>query len=407
MDGHRIRLVLIEDDEDDYIITRELLEESEWERFSIQWAPTLAEGLALLSGDVDAILSDLTLPDSSGWETFTSVHNAAPHLPVILLTGLSDEELGERAVQSGAQDYLVKGNMDSPLLCRAIRYAIERKQIDERLSNVVAELRARNAQMDAELAMAREMQLALLPRQYPLFPASALPHTSALQFSHRYRPCLALGGDFFDVQAASDTVATILVCDVMGHGVQPALVTAVVRGLVEELKPLAHDPGLLMSELNRDLTRLLQQPEQLIFVSAVCVAVDAATGEMAWANAGHPEPVLLGTGGAPSRLTADAGAVAPAMGIDDDHTYSTHKGVMKVGDRLVLFTDGLYEMLNTDGEEFGEERLVAAASDGYSGPLDAMLDGVLGAVEAFSGTADLSDDVCLVGLEVRQLLRNK
>jgi len=135
--------------------------------------------------------------------------------------------------------------------------------------------------------------------------------------------------------------------------------------------------------------------------------VDAATGEMAWANAGHPEPLLLGAGGAPSRLTADAGAVAPAMGIDDDHTYSTHKGVMNVGDRLVLFTDGLYEMLNAGGEEFGEERLVAAASDGYSGPLDAMLDGVLGAVEAFSGTADLSDDVCLVGLEVRQLLRNK
>ncbi len=388
------------------MITRSLLDDCQRERFSIQWAQTLEAGLAMLSDDVDAVLLDLTLQDSAGWETFYSVHNAAPHLPVILLTGLSDEELGKRAVQSGAQDYMVKGSLNSPMLCRGIRYAIERKQIEERLSKVVSELRTRNAQMAAEVALAREMQLALLPRQYPLFPPSAQPLTSALQFGHRYRPCLALGGDFFDVQAVSDTVAAVLVCDVMGHGVQTSLVTAVIRGLVEELGALAHDPGLLMSELNRDLTRLLRQPDQLIFVSAVCVAVDTCTGNIAWANAGHPSPLLLrASSGTGQRLIGEHEASSPAMGVDGNQTYRTCQGTLKSGDRLVLFTDGLYEMLDESGEEFGEDRLIAAASEGGSQPLDTMLDGVLAAVEAYAGTEDLSDDVCLVGLEVRHLLR--
>lgn len=404
MDAHRIRLVLVEDDEEDFIITRSLLDESERERFDIQWARTLAEGVTLLSDDVDAVLLDLTLPDSMGWETFESIHSAAPHLPVILLTGLSDEALGERAIQAGAQDYLVKGSMNAPLLCRAIRYAIERKQIEEHLSEVAAELRARNEQMDAELAMAREMQIALLPRRYPLFPPNASPQESALRFSHHYRPCLALGGDFFDIQAVSDTTAAILVCDVMGHGVQPALVTAVVRGLVEELNPLARDPGVLMTELNRDLTRLLRQPDQLIFVSAVCVAVDTESGEVAWANAGHPAPMRLrGDSRAVERL--ETAGDAPAMGINGNQTYTTSRGEIAAGDRLVLFTDGLYEVLDAAGEELGEERLIAAAAEGKPLSLGSMLDGMLAAVEAFAGTSELSDDVCLVGLEVRRLGR--
>lgn len=404
MDAHRIRLVLVEDDEEDYIITRSLLEESERERFDIQWAQTLGDGIALLSDDVDAVLLDLTLPDSMGWETFESVHSAAPHVAVILLTGLSDEGLGEHAVQAGAQDYMVKGSMNSPLLCRAIRYAIERKQIKEHLSEVVAELRSRNEQMDAELAMAREMQLALLPRRYPVFPPTCPLAESALQFSHHYRPCLALGGDFFDIHAVSDTVAAVMVCDVMGHGVQPALVTAVVRGLVEELGSLAHDPGHLMSELNRDLTRLLQQPDQFIFMSAVCVAIDIESGVVSWANAGHPAPLLVrAAGGAVERLVGDSEVAAPAIGIDDGQVYATSQGKLAVGDRLVLFTDGLYEMLDAAGEEFGEERLIEAADAGRAGALGPMLDGVLSAVETFAGTVDLSDDVCLVGVEVRQL----
>ncbi|MBT3194229.1 MAG: fused response regulator/phosphatase [Verrucomicrobia bacterium] len=404
MQGQRIELVVIEDDEEDYIITRGLLDESEQERFHIQWAQTLHDGLGLLSDEVDAVLLDLSLPDSVGWETFASVHETAPHVAAILLTGLSDEELGSRAIHEGAQDYLVKGSMDSQLLCRAIRYAIERKQIEIRLSEIANELRARNAQMDTELAMAREMQLALMPRRYPDFPASAPRGGTAIAFCHHYRPCLELGGDFFDIFPVSETSVAVLICDVMGHGVQPALVTAVIRGLVEELGAQAHNPGLLLTSLNADLTRLLRQPDQLIFVSSACVTVDVKTGGMFWANAGHPAPAVVRACGGPiERLGQPPGTHAPAMGIDESSTYETYEGLLGVGDRLVLYTDGLYEVIDGEGEEFGEERLVAAMQPGGALLLEDMIRGVLDRVEAHAGTGDLDDDVCIVGLEVKRV----
>jgi phosphoserine phosphatase RsbU/P len=404
MEARRIELVLVEDDEEDYIITRGLLDESERERFHIQWAQTLAEGLELLSDDVDAVLLDLTLPDSVGWETFIGVHEKAPQLPVILLTGLSDEELGARAIQEGAQDFLVKGSMDSQLLCRAVCYAIERKQIAMRLSRIANELRARNEQMDAELSIAREMQLALMPRRYPSVPPSVSQEQSAIVFSHLYRPCLALGGDFFDIVSVSDDIVAILVCDVMGHGVQPALVTAVVRGLVEELGSLGRDPGLLMSDLNRDLTRLLRQPDQLIFVSSACVAVDARNGRVLWANAGHPAPLVVrASGGTVERLVDDAGRHEPAMGIEGSHVYRTGESDLSEGDRLVLYTDGLYEVLGPEGEELGETRFVEMVESGSRLSLDAMIQGCLAKVEAYAGGSELEDDVCIVGLELKRI----
>jgi len=134
MPTEAIRVLLIEDDEDDYVITGEFLAEAQGETFNLKWASTLADGLTQLrNGDFDVILLDLTLPDSHGWRTFVDTHSHAPDVPVILLTGTNDESLGVQAVQQGAQDYLVKGNTTTYQLTRAIRYAIERKRTEAAL----------------------------------------------------------------------------------------------------------------------------------------------------------------------------------------------------------------------------------------------------------------------------------
>jgi signal transduction histidine kinase len=129
-----IRLLLVEDDEDDYILTRSYLASSSRGRFEVVWSQTLRAARKELSeGHFDVVLLDLNLPDSIGWETFEAIHAEAPQVPVILFTGLSDEELGMRAIQQGAQDYLVKGDIDANLLARAIRYAVERKASEQAL----------------------------------------------------------------------------------------------------------------------------------------------------------------------------------------------------------------------------------------------------------------------------------
>ena len=105
------------------------------------------------------------------------------------------------------------------------------------------ELRAKNTQMEDDLKMAREIQLTMLPQQYPTFPRSASPSESAFQFTHRYLPAGSVGGDFFSVSALSEDEAGVFICDVAGHGVRSALVTAMIRALAEELKPAANRPG--------------------------------------------------------------------------------------------------------------------------------------------------------------------
>ena len=149
---------------------------------------------------------------------------------------------------------------------RRAEEALQKANLELALSQ--QELRFRNEQMEEDLRMAREIQQAIIPQQYPCFPQSASPEQSALRFCHRYLPTGAVGGDFFNIRPLSDTRAGIFICDVMGHGVRSALVTAILRALVEELTPVATDPGELLGQINRDLRSILKQSGTPLFTTA-------------------------------------------------------------------------------------------------------------------------------------------
>ncbi len=130
-----IKVLLIEDNPGDARLVKEMLIDTGANRFSLTHVGLIREGLSRLLGDrgFHLILLDLSLPDGDGLDAIRQVYAVTPHLPVVILTGLDDETVAIRAVQEGAEDYLVKGQMDSNLLARAIRYAIERKRAQERL----------------------------------------------------------------------------------------------------------------------------------------------------------------------------------------------------------------------------------------------------------------------------------
>ncbi|MDM7913190.1 MAG: ATP-binding protein, partial [Methanotrichaceae archaeon] len=136
-----IRVLLIEDNPGDARLIQELLAEVTFATFDLKIAGRLSKGIEMLaeSDGVDAVLLDLSLPDSSGFETFSRIHAQVPRIPIIMLTGNDDEALALKAVQEGAQDYLIKGQVNGQLLARSIRYAIERKRVDEALVAEVAE----------------------------------------------------------------------------------------------------------------------------------------------------------------------------------------------------------------------------------------------------------------------------
>lgn len=141
MSCETVRVLVIEDNEDDVALVRELLGESRERCFVVEHAPDCQAGIAALgAGRFDAVLLDLSLPDCAGLDTCLRIVREAPSVPVVVLTGREDQELGLTAVQRGAQDYVMKRELCGPLLSRAIRYAIERKwqevekqRIEERL----------------------------------------------------------------------------------------------------------------------------------------------------------------------------------------------------------------------------------------------------------------------------------
>jgi PAS domain S-box-containing protein len=129
-----IKVLLVEDNPGDVVIIQEMFKEIYGVDFKVTPSNDLLTGIKLLNkNDFDILLLDLNLPDSHGIETFRNMNQSAPDLPIIILTGFSDEELAISSVGEGAQDYLVKGQIDSPLLARSIKYAIERKNIERKL----------------------------------------------------------------------------------------------------------------------------------------------------------------------------------------------------------------------------------------------------------------------------------
>jgi DNA-binding NarL/FixJ family response regulator len=141
MNAVPIKVLLIDDDPVQAQAIANLLAAASSQRFELSGAASLADGLERLgAGGLDVVLLDLGLPDSSGVETFTKLHLRFPNLPVVVSTSREDEELGLELVQAGAQDYLVKGKTSSLLLCRTLRYAIERKLAALERDRLIAEL---------------------------------------------------------------------------------------------------------------------------------------------------------------------------------------------------------------------------------------------------------------------------
>lgn len=281
---------------------------------------------------------------------------------------------------------------------RALNEALE-----QRVADRTRELRARNEQMEADLAIAREFQLAFLPRQLPAFPAGATPDQSALQFCSRYQSSGAVGGDFYDILTLSETQAGVFLCDVMGHGTRAALVTAIIRGLLEELKPLATEPGRLLTEINRELIKVLPRADMSIFATAVYLVADVQHGCLRYACAGHPRPLhLRRRQQAVSPLTFGNGAAGPVLGLFVESAYASAECAVATDDLILLFTDGLYEVPGATGE-FGPDRLLEAVRRRVHLPTKDLLDELLREVTGFSETGQFVDDVCIVGMDVARL----
>lgn len=375
-DVQALRLLLVEDDEGDAVLVTSLLEESGIE-YELVHARTLREARERLHKAIDCVLLDLGLPDAQGLDALYAILKASESTAVVCMTGLDDEYRGVVAVAAGAQDYLIKGQVDAHLLRRAVKYAIERRHTD-------IELRALyRAQLQAD-EYAR-LERGLLPRPRVRNPAEILTW---------YRPGrdAALGGDFYDAVELEDGTLCVLVGDVAGHGPDEAALGVAMRIAWRSLVLAGITADRLLPILQDVLRDERRSEEAFVTVAMAVIRPDRTVADCYLA--GHHPPLLLNP--RPTQLSDDL--VGPALGILPNWQWKPLPVELDPGSRLILFTDGLIEGRRGGG---GPERLDV---DGLVGLLAereqetdsrALIAAVVDEVTKLNG-GELVDDVAVV-----------
>lgn len=385
-----LTLLLIEDDPGGSPIVPDLLDQA-GKPIRVRTARNLTEAERLLTDDVHCILLDLALPapgraggDDDELAVLKHVLELAPRHAVLALTSADDTERGAEAVRVGAQDYLVRDELDGRLLSRAIRYAVERKRSDS-AERRLAEGRLR-AQENARL------ERGLLP--------TPLLEGSPLRFAARYRPGRSralLGGDFYDVVRTPDGTVHAMIGDVCGHGPDEAALGVELR-IAWRALTLA---GLCGDDLLGTLQQVLEHERADDEIFATLCTVDIAPDgcRAGLCLAGHPSPLLVRPG-LPARLLPydDNG---PALGLLSGARWPRMQVELGAEWSLMLYTDGLIEgRVGDSGERLGQDGMVDMVRRQLTAGLhgEELLQAAVSEVRDLNG-GELTDDVAVLLLD--------
>ncbi|WP_079125395.1 PP2C family protein-serine/threonine phosphatase [Streptomyces lushanensis] len=375
-------ILLVEDDAGDALLVEEMLADSDLDS-SLTWCRSLAEGQRFLVGRTTpvCVLLDLHLPDARGVDAVTQILATAPDAAIVVLTGLAEGEAGLAAVATGAQDYLVKGRIDPEALGRAVRYALQRKQVER----TAAALRA-NELMAKENA---RLERGLLP--VPLLRGDDFEATA------RYEPGRAhglLSGDFYDVVQTADGTVHAVIGDVSGHGAAEAALGVCLR--------VAWRTAVLCGTEVRDLVPLL---EEILVAERFDQHVFATVSSLVFPPGGHEVRVLRA--GHPGLLVRDRATVRweePGAGMALGLLPGTGRWTettlpLPPGGHVVVFTDGLFEGRTGPSARLGEEGLLGLAGEHSTLPPRAFVDALVdGAAERAAPYGGLADDVAVLHL---------
>lgn len=338
-------MLLVEDDRGDALLVEELVAEANIE-ITMVWAASIADAERELTLSApDCVLLDLNLPDANGIAALARVAACDPTIPIVVLTGLTDEHFGVSALASGAQDYLVKGRVEAEMLRRALLYAIERK-------------RAELTSADLRASQLRAAENARLERG--LLPSPLLLGDPGVDIVATYRPSrqnALLGGDFYDFVQTPDRTVHVMVGDVSGHGPDEAALGVALRIGWRALT----FAGLRGSERMRQLERLLraESPGSGIFATVLSLAISTDDLRFTAVRAGHPGMLVHG----PDSVEWLEPPAGPALGLGVGE-WPINELELPIGHGLLLLTDGLFEGHSGVGNQrLGEDGLLELAKE--------------------------------------------
>jgi len=375
-----IRVLLMEDNPLDQRMALEILLHSNQASFVPFTATSLAEGLShLRQHNIDVVLLDLSLPDTKGLNTLLSVRAEFPRVPIVVLTGLDNEATAIAAMHQGAQDYLVKWQIDASSLLRAVLYAIQRNNNRQLESSIRAK--------DAELQAARQIQQAL-------FPASA-PTLAGFDLAGTWHPADATCGDYYDFMSMLDGHWGIAVGDVCGHGLGPALLMAEMRACLRTLTLTHLDVAQILTIANRMLTDDIAGDR---FITVFFARLNPSSASLSYAGAGHRAYVIDSSGNV---RTLDSTGIP--LGLDRELPIVCAPEVqLSPGDQLLIVTDGIEEALSPEGQTFGINKLVPIVHTYRHESAQQIVDRIVHeSVPNFIRDGSQSDDFTAVLLKVK------
>jgi serine phosphatase RsbU (regulator of sigma subunit) len=381
MEESPMNILLVEDNPGDARLLRETLREVPAAQFALAHVERLDQALqSLAEKRFDVVLLDLSLPDSQGLETCAKVHARAPRAPLVVLTGLDDETVAVQALQRGAQDYLVKGQVDGNMLLRSMRYAIERTR-----------------RLDAEralLANEKEFRFARAIQQR-LFPAVA-PELPGFDISGASFPAVATGGDYFDYIPLPNDCLGVVVGDVCGHGFGPALLMAEVRAYLRALALTRGDIGEMVALVNRALFFDTAAGD---FATVLLARLDPHARTLLYTSAGHMTGYILDRAGGVKTLLEGTGV---PLGIEPDVTFAVAPLIqLDPGDLIFLLTDGIVEACPPEGTLFGTERALAVIRANQEKSARDIIEALYGAIRSFCRDRAPQDDMTTIVIKVK------
>jgi sigma-B regulation protein RsbU (phosphoserine phosphatase) len=370
--------ILVVDDEPGMLRTIERILSARYDVRAVRLPSAALD--AANAGRFDVAILDVRMPEMDGFTLMARLGELQPDLDVIMMTGSTDERDARliRAIREKAFFFLTKP-FDREVLLTLVQRCLEARRLSR-------ENRAHLSRLESELRAAQVFQQSLLPDR------TASLNEFAVSFL--YEPCDELGGDFCDYVFRDDGPGAILVSDVSGHGASSAMITGMVKqafhaAVQEDFAPIAVLERIAVA------SRLFPDGK---YVTATAVRFRPGSAMLEYASAGHPPALLLGSDGSVVQLDPSAPIIHPAL----PHWHCEQRVVrMERGDQLLLYTDGLTEAQNGEGDDFGFERLVALAPHlaGSTASVDAGSTDLLAALREelarFAGGRPLDDDLTI------------
>ncbi len=325
---------------DDTVANIQILNEIFHQEYEIFFATSGATGVEVARRELpDIILLDIMMPEMDGYETCSILKSdpATESMPVIFVTAMGAEDDETKGLEIGAIDYITKPISPSIVKAR-VKNHLELKHGRDMLAQVGRELAAKNATLEKERVLAHRLLEKILPERLDI------PGFSTAVF---FRPSDEIGGDFFDGWIDEDT-AHFLIGDISGHSISAALFMAVCKGLFMTIGKGKSDPAEIITVANQTLVSMLS--ESGMYLTMMYLVCDRKSRILKVASAGHNPAYLYSSSG-----TVSIEATGPPIGWDLDDSWTASEYRLSKGDKILLYTDGLIETRNAEGEYFNED----------------------------------------------------